>query len=304
MGRRVSRKFNALLATVIVAVSLAGCKADTNPNNYQVISEESSKAPSEPAVEQTQESMVSEQENSSNIDQKEEKEIDTAWEEFKEDAYEAPVKYAKWVSENYDDLIKTYSPECCQRDFVFDQIKDYMTKRVAEEICKFVPDVFKTKVLYLDRVVSRFKNYFVKPKISSFWPLWREVLDSSKQSPDMYKNDVTKDLCKNAGFDYDDYTAVLLETYLLAVLGELDVVYPNGYRKHYEQHGVSGKAISLVRESVSDREASLLQEQEGDAVDGTDSEVKPIESSNTKILTEVFSAISKDMDNDDVLRLG
>ena len=82
MGRRLSRKFNALLATVIVAVSLAGCKADTNPNNYQVISEESSKAPSEPAVEQTQESMVSEQENSSNIDQKEEKEIDTAWEEF------------------------------------------------------------------------------------------------------------------------------------------------------------------------------------------------------------------------------
>lgn len=228
----------------------------------------------------------------------------TNWHEGKEDAYEAPVKYAKWVSENYDDLIKTYSPECCQRDFVFDQIKDYMTKRVAEEICKFVPDVFETKVLYLDRVVSRFKNYFVKPKISSFWPLWREVLDSSKQSPDMYKNDITKDLCKNAGFDYDDYTAVLLETYLLAVLGDLDVVYPNGYRKHYEQHGVSGKALSLVRESVSDREASLLQEQEDDITDDTASEVEPAESANTKILTEVFSAISKDMKNDDVLRLG
>lgn len=78
----MSRKFNALLAALIVAASLAGCKADTNPNNYQVISEESSKVSSERVAEQVQESTAGEQEDSGNMDQEEEKEPDTAWDEF------------------------------------------------------------------------------------------------------------------------------------------------------------------------------------------------------------------------------
>lgn len=75
-------KFKMLLAAIIMTASLAGCKADMKADNFQVISEESSKVTNESVVEQIQESELDEQEAGSNIEQEDWKEPDTDWDEF------------------------------------------------------------------------------------------------------------------------------------------------------------------------------------------------------------------------------
>lgn len=217
------------------------------------------------------------------------------WHEGKSDIYEAPVGYVQWVVQNLDQLLRDYDPKCRQRDYVLAQIKDYLTKRIAQEICKFTPEVFDTYVLDTRKIVPKFKNYFVKPKMADFFPVWRETLDSKKPNLEMYKDPVTRELFANAGLDYDDYTTALLESYLLQVLDKFDVIYPNGYKRHFVANDKPRKLLQslLIKEAVEEREEQCLEE---------DTEVITDES-QAVIVTNLFATVKQDMQNEFILHL-
>lgn len=246
------------------------------------------------------------------------------WYEGKDDRYEAPVEYARRQASRLPEgeNSATYDSNCNQRDVVLSQIKEYIGERGMDEVKKYVPDIEKTHYVDMRKIQPLFKNYFIKPKLLSFYGLWRDVLDLKKK-PDAknYKTQFTWELYEKTGRVEDDFTTVLLETFLVNALGTVTIQYTDDY--FVVLHSKDMKEFvaypSVQKESVSDREGTV--EEEFDRAGPSESEAivlnsemdEDIVSSNSQQLmsvgvkdtdlTSLFDAVMDDEENSTILNL-
>lgn len=165
----------------------------------------------------------------------------TNWYEGKDDRFEAPPMFVKECKDIIDSGKDTgYHEGLNPRDFVLDKITDWIHRRVLQEMQKISPTTFDTHILDLKDVLPKFTDYFIKPKMADFYGLNRDV-DSS--------------------VPYDDYSAVLLETFFTKELGTIIVKYPDGKVKEVTYDPAQSSKLlvkPIEKESVSDRESMCL----------------------------------------------
>lgn len=185
------------------------------------------------------------------------------WYEGKSDIYEAPVRYVQEIAEK----IKTgtnqpYDPECVQRDWVLEQIREFYVRRTAEEFDALDSSILENRFLDVDKHVPKFKNYHVKPKMDDFFGLWRKPVSKKFEDSDSEKNPWSAELRDKYGINkYDDYTASLMETYLIRKFGEVTVRYPDGMTVTLKgKPGFADKPkVTYNKESAEDRELKMVE---------------------------------------------
>ena len=154
------------------------------------------------------------------------------WYEGKSDIFEAPIGYVQEMREMIDNGTNpAYDPSVSQRDYVLKQIEEWIAKRSMEEIEKFLPNIKVDHILDMSQIRPYFTNYFVKPKMFDFFGLWRQTIDDSKvKDPKDYKDQYTAMLAERLKGQgrADDFTQVLLETFLLREFGNVHIIYEDG----------------------------------------------------------------------------
>lgn len=150
------------------------------------------------------------------------------WYEGKSDIYEAPVGYVKEISESG---LGEYNPECVQRDFVLDQISDYIERRSAEVLHDLDSNLLNSGRIEVSDVIPKFQNYYVKGKMADFFGTWRKP--ATKDSTD----ELGQLIYSTGGGGYDEFTEVLVETYLFRLHDRITVVYPSGLTIEFANKG-------------------------------------------------------------------
>lgn len=169
----------------------------------------------------------------------------TNWYEGKDDKFEAPPAFVKEMKDLIDAGGSTgYTVSCNPRDFVLDKITEWIDKRVKAEMMKVSPTTYENHILDLRDALPKFTDYFVKPKMEAFYGIGRKT---------------------RSGVPFDDFSAVLLETYFSKTIGPLDVIYPDGSVAHIEYK--DEEVILLPIEKESEVERTILCEALEEATD-------------------------------------
>lgn len=187
------------------------------------------------------------------------------WYEGKSDIFEAPVGFVEELKGKIESGTNAeYDPKCNQRDWVLNQIAEWMDKRALAEVKKFQPDIETTKTLVMSEIRPKFKNYFIKPKMFDFFGLWRDTIDLKKK-PEIkqYKSEHTTMLFSSKEDQSDDFTKNLLETYCAKHFGSINVVYESGLTCTIEAKKNESKyTFNVNSEKESTREKEQAQKAE------------------------------------------
>ncbi|MDD2620951.1 MAG: DNA polymerase, partial [Syntrophomonadaceae bacterium] len=117
------------------------------------------------------------------------------WYQGKDDLYEAPILFAQekikeYESGKYDDITWLDNPV----DYVLKDIKEYMLNRFKKEIFSLQDNLTADNV-DMELIMSKFKNYFLKPRIKMFIGAYRETypgLSKEEKEQDTIKASIEK----------------------------------------------------------------------------------------------------------------
>lgn len=201
------------------------------------------------------------------------------WYQAKDDNYECPAALLE-TYEGRKDIAKFIEVDkTTRRDYSVEmlaKIKVYLDKRIYDEIEKVDFTVTKTGYVNAIEFMSKFKNYFVKPKLIGFYPNKRKV-----------DKDETR---------WDDETLAALETYLSTKFDRVLIQLPEGTLRviEHSEDSIQIKEIAKEENEWKERESEIeAMLSEGESADDVDEIDYGFSKENQEFLTNVFEQLSE-----------